>query len=47
MIEQVVLLPVSPVSLVEEPTVPVRLPSVISVVPVVCSRPPRPGASGM
>jgi hypothetical protein len=45
-IEQAVLSPVFPVSLVVVLTVPVRLPSVTSAVPVVCSLPPRSGASG-
>jgi hypothetical protein len=43
---KVALLPVSPVSLVVVPTVPVRLPSVTCAVPVACSPLPRSGASG-
>lgn len=43
---KVVLLPVSPVSLVVVPTVPVRLPSATCAVPVACSPLPRSGASG-
>lgn len=43
---QVVPSPVSPVSLVVVPTVPVRLPSVTCAALVACSLPPRSGGSG-
>lgn len=45
-LSQVVLSPVFLVSLEEEPTALVRLPSVTCADPAACSRPPRSGESG-
>ncbi|KAI4145827.1 MAG: hypothetical protein L6R39_003679, partial [Caloplaca ligustica] len=46
-IHKVVPLPVSLVSLVEVPTVPVKLPLAINVAPAECSHPPKFGANGI